>query len=84
LSVQEYAAIQQFPSGYVFEGPLSQQYKQIGNAVPVGLGRAIGLALCRLMRAEAPEGQLRLLETAEDGSSSEAVGPRSQDYVYSR
>jgi DNA (cytosine-5)-methyltransferase 1 len=45
LSVQEYAAIQQFPPDYRFAGGTGQRYKQIGNAVPVGLGRAIGAAL---------------------------------------
>ena len=32
LSVQEYAAIQQFPIDYEFVGPIAQKYKQIGNA----------------------------------------------------
>lgn len=42
LSVAEYAAIQQFPPDWVFKGSLTSQYKQIGNAVPVGLAEAIG------------------------------------------
>lgn len=42
LSVQEYKRIQQFPDDWEIQGPLQQQYKQIGNAVPVGLGYAIG------------------------------------------
>lgn len=42
LSVEEYAAIQTFPKNYKFAGKVLQQYKQIGNAVPCGLGRAIG------------------------------------------
>jgi DNA (cytosine-5)-methyltransferase 1 len=45
LSVQEYARIQQFPDDWVFCGSLSDQYKQIGNAVPVGLGQAVGRAI---------------------------------------
>lgn len=47
LSVQEYARIQQFPDNWIFQGPLSARYRQIGNAVPVGLGYAIGRALTR-------------------------------------
>lgn len=62
LSVQEYAAIQQFPLGYQFAGGLSQQYKQIGNAVPVGLAEAIGRGLIAIMRGSVPMGQGRLLE----------------------
>lgn len=45
LSIQEYARIQQFPDDWVFAGKIAQKYKQIGNAVPVGLGYAAGKAL---------------------------------------
>lgn len=45
LSVREYARIQTFPDEWKFEGPVSAQYKQIGNAVPVNLGKHIGLAV---------------------------------------
>lgn len=45
LSVREYARLQGFPDDWRFEGALSDCYRQIGNAVPVPLGRAIGLAL---------------------------------------
>jgi DNA (cytosine-5)-methyltransferase 1 len=47
ISVQEYARLQQFPDSWEFKGPLSARYRQIGNAVPVGLGYAIGRALMR-------------------------------------
>jgi len=42
LSVREYARIQTFPDSYVFEGSMANQYKQIGNAVPVRLAYAMG------------------------------------------
>ncbi len=45
LSVKEYARIQQFPDDWVFIGTTAAKYRQIGNAVPVGLGTAIGLAV---------------------------------------
>jgi DNA (cytosine-5)-methyltransferase 1 len=38
LSLKEYARVQQFPDNWIFEGNLVDIYKQIGNAVPVGLG----------------------------------------------
>ena len=45
LSVREYARIQQFPDDWLFTGTTAEKYRQIGNAVPVGLGKAIGLAI---------------------------------------
>lgn len=49
LSVKEYARIQQFPDDWFFEGAIVDKYRQIGNAVPVGLGYAIGNALKRFV-----------------------------------
>ncbi len=45
LSVREYARIQGFPDDWEFAGTTADKYKQIGNAVPVALGRALGLML---------------------------------------
>ena len=42
LSVKEYARIQGFPDDWVFKGSLANCYKQIGNAVPIPLAKAIG------------------------------------------
>ena len=42
LSIQEYKRIQEFPDDWKLAGSIRNQYKQIGNAVPVSLGRAIG------------------------------------------
>ncbi len=48
LTIREYARIQTFPDEWKFEGNLTAQYKQIGNAVPVNLSYAIGRSLIRL------------------------------------
>ena len=48
LTVREYARIQTFPDEWQFEGNLTAQYKQIGNAVPVNLAYAIGRSLIRM------------------------------------
>lgn len=38
LSIKEYARIQEFPDDWQFCGGITEVYKQIGNAVPVGMG----------------------------------------------
>jgi len=45
FTVREYARIQTFPDDWKFEGSISQQYKQIGNAVPCNLGEEIGYSI---------------------------------------
>lgn len=50
FTVREYARIQSFPDDWIFVGPLSQQYKQIGNAVPVELARRIGAQLVKILK----------------------------------
>ena len=45
LSIKEYARLQQFPEDWDFVGTTSAKYRQIGNAVPVGLAKAIGKAI---------------------------------------
>lgn len=47
LSIEEYARVQQFPDSWKFEGKIESIYKQIGNAVPVGMGRAVGEQIMR-------------------------------------
>jgi DNA (cytosine-5)-methyltransferase 1 len=42
LSLKEYALIQEFPKEWTFAGTASQQYAQVGNAVPVRLGEIAG------------------------------------------
>ena len=49
LSIQEYRSIQEFPKKWGLAGPLIQQYKQIGNAVPLGLGYAVGNSIYNLL-----------------------------------
>jgi DNA (cytosine-5)-methyltransferase 1 len=57
LSVRECAALQGFPEDWQFSGAMNNQYMQVGNAVPVALGRAVGNAINRAeqIRASATE-----------------------------
>jgi DNA (cytosine-5)-methyltransferase 1 len=45
FTVREYARIQTFPDDWIFEGSMAQQYKQIGNAVPVNLAKEVGYSI---------------------------------------
>lgn len=49
LTVREYARIQTFPDDWTFSGPITAQYKQIGNAVPVNLASAVARSVVRLL-----------------------------------
>ena len=42
LKTREYARIQTFPDNFIFEGSITNIYKQIGNAVPCMLGFYVG------------------------------------------
>ena len=45
MTVRELARLQSFPDDFIFEGSKTKQLVQIGNAVPVLLGKAIGLGV---------------------------------------
>ena len=53
LNIKEYARIQQFPDDWIFTGTTAAKYRQIGNAVPVGLAEAIGKAVCAVAEGNA-------------------------------
>jgi DNA (cytosine-5)-methyltransferase 1 len=49
LSVGECELVQEFPTGWRFEGTPGEKYMQVGNAVPVRLGKVTGFALAELL-----------------------------------
>jgi DNA (cytosine-5)-methyltransferase 1 len=49
FTIREYARIQTFPDDWNFIGSVSQQYKQIGNAVPCNLGEEIGYSIIKFL-----------------------------------
>jgi DNA (cytosine-5)-methyltransferase 1 len=51
FTVREYARIQTFPDEWQFEGSIAQQYKQIGNAVPVNLATEVGYSIVALLNS---------------------------------
>lgn len=74
LSIKEYARIQQFPDDWKLTGTLSSQYKQIGNAVPVGLAMAIGQAIMATANGDAVIKTKRLRGTSTHSLIENAIG----------
>ncbi|SER46778.1 DNA cytosine methyltransferase [Giesbergeria anulus] len=52
LSIQEYKRLQMFPDDWQLGGKLADQYRQVGNAVPGGLGEAVGRAILAHMAGQ--------------------------------
>jgi DNA (cytosine-5)-methyltransferase 1 len=53
FTARETARIQTFPDGYVFHGSWSETMRQLGNAVPVALGRIVASSVAEsIIRAE--------------------------------
>ena len=59
LSVEEYRRIQGFPDDWVFRGDIHDVYRQIGNAVPIKLGEAIGRAILADMDGRRSDSRFR-------------------------
>ncbi len=64
LSVREAARIQSFPDHVVFCGSITEQYEQVGNAVPPLLGQAIGKRIAQCIEVMSSSDRLyELLES---------------------
>ncbi|MBT0878661.1 DNA (cytosine-5-)-methyltransferase [Campylobacter sp. 2018MI01] len=50
FSVRENARIQSFPDEWEFMGSIASKYKQIGNAVPCNLAKAVGLEIIKTLK----------------------------------
>ncbi len=55
FTIREYARIQTFPDDWAFSGSVSQQYKQIGNAVPVNFAKEIGISIIKFLNKIYPK-----------------------------
>ena len=51
FTIREYARIQTFPDVWEFHGSIAQQYKQIGNAVPVNLAKEVGYSIIKFLNS---------------------------------
>jgi len=72
LSVAEYMKIQQFPDWWKIQGKPVDCYRQIGNAVPLGLGRSIGSVLLSVATGKAEVKVKRTRGTSVHAKMAEA------------
>lgn len=54
ISVREAARLQSFPDGFVFSGTMNPAFKQIGNAVPPLLAKAVGEMIIKALCSAEP------------------------------
>lgn len=50
VTVDQLRALQAFPEGFTFTGNLTEQHRQVGNAVPPPLGRALGESIINALK----------------------------------
>ena len=82
ISVREAARLQSFPDGFVFSGAMNEAFRQIGNAVPPLMARALA---AEVMRAIQPrKGAHAAITSPKKGGLTDVLTPEQRRLVMSR
>lgn len=65
ISVREAARLQSFPDGFVFRGTMNPAFRQIGNAVPPLLGKAVATEMMATLRTALKKREDAIIGSAE-------------------
>ncbi|WP_329175631.1 DNA (cytosine-5-)-methyltransferase [Streptomyces decoyicus] len=68
LTVQQAALIQQFPETWKFQGGKTAQYRQVGNAFPPPVAKAVGQAIASVLQPDRREELLEGLQIEQLGA----------------
>ncbi len=82
LTQREAARLQSFPNDFVFCGPLSKQWRQIGNAVPPLMAKAIGEALKSMVQKSNNTKKSDKVGKKEDVQQAEIINLRPNAFHY--
>lgn len=89
ISVQEYMKIQEFPDNWKLFGSLKDKYRQIGNAVPISLGFAIGKQIVNLLnnnKIDLPPADFRFsrYKNTDETSFKQQIEKMKQKYLMNK
>ncbi len=82
LTQREAAALQSFPNDFEFMGPLSAQWRQIGNAVPPLMAKAIGKSLKSMYKSFLEQRDSKATKKSNTKQKIEYV--REKAFVYKK
>jgi DNA (cytosine-5)-methyltransferase 1 len=82
LTQREAAALQSFPNNFEFVGPLSAQWRQIGNAVPPLMAKAIGKSITKMYKNYLSERDSKAVK--KQNTKTRIKNVREKAFVYKK